>query len=181
MRKLKESEIKLRNKTQYNLERISALSSGNVRKYEFLTWKDILPEKDLLEKTDTIKRFEYLPLGRELKAETDNAKKLYQKFDTYEFDRIIKKEKTMFEKYNRSNLIDDSKYSFYPYYNIKNVNSLSLTSKYSILFLFSSESRWFVGLKLIQLKQQKTQLSHIILAKNLKPVLCRVIKFLNWK
>ena len=57
MRKLKESVIKLRNKTQYNLERISALSSGNVRKYEFLTWKDILPEKDLLEKTDTIKRF----------------------------------------------------------------------------------------------------------------------------
>ena len=181
MRKLKESEIKLRNKTQYNLERISALSSGNVRKYEFLTWKDILPEKDLLEKTDTIKRFEYLPLSRELKAETDNAKKLYQKFDTYEFDRIIKKEKTMFEKYNRSNLIDDSKYSFYPYYNIKNVNSLSLTSKYLILFSFSSESRWFVGLKLIQPEQQKTQLSHIILAKNLKPVLCRVIKTLNWK
>ena len=87
----------------------------------------------------------------------------------------------MFEKYNRSNLIDDSKYSFYPYYNIKNVNSLSLTSKYSILFSFSSESKWFVGLKLIQLEQQKTQLSHIILAKNLKPVLCRVIKFLNWK
>ena len=42
----------------------------------------------------------------------------------------------------------------------------------SVLFLL----RWLVGLKLIQLEQQKTQLPFIILAKNLKPVLCRVIK-----
>ena len=32
------------------------------------------------------------------------------------------------------------------------------------------------GLKLIQLEQQKTQLPLIILAKKLKPILCRVIK-----
>ena len=42
------------NNAQYNLDRqtakISALSSGNVSKYEFLTGKDVLPEKDLLEK-----------------------------------------------------------------------------------------------------------------------------------
>ena len=42
------------NKAQYNLDRQTAkssvLSSGNVSKYEFLTGKDILPEKDLLEK-----------------------------------------------------------------------------------------------------------------------------------
>ena len=40
------------NKGQYNLDRqtISALSSGNVGKYEVLTVKDCLPEKDLLEK-----------------------------------------------------------------------------------------------------------------------------------
>ena len=36
--------------------------------------------------------------------------------------------------------------------------------------------RWLIGLKLIQLKQQKTQLPFIILAKKLKPVLCRVMK-----
>ena len=40
--------------------KISALSSGNVSKYEFLTGKDVLLEKDLLEKAATIKRFEYL-------------------------------------------------------------------------------------------------------------------------
>ena len=37
------------NKAQYNLDRqtakTSALSSGNVSKYEFLTGKDVLPEK----------------------------------------------------------------------------------------------------------------------------------------
>ena len=47
------------NKAQYDLNRetakISALSSGNVGKYEFLTGKDVLPEKELLEKATTIK------------------------------------------------------------------------------------------------------------------------------
>ena len=42
-----------RNKAQYNLDRqnakISALSSGNVSKYEFLTGKDVLLEKDVLD------------------------------------------------------------------------------------------------------------------------------------
>ena len=37
------------NKAQYNLDRqtakVSALSSGNVSKYEFLSGKDVLPEK----------------------------------------------------------------------------------------------------------------------------------------
>ena len=41
------------NKTQYSLERqtasISALSSGNVGKYEFLTGKYVLPEKNFQE------------------------------------------------------------------------------------------------------------------------------------
>ena len=47
------------NKAQYNLDghtvKISAILSGNVRKYEFLTVKDILPEKDMLEKAATVK------------------------------------------------------------------------------------------------------------------------------
>ena len=94
------------NKAQYDLDRqtakISALSSGNVSKYEFLTGKDVLPKKDLLEKAATMKRFEYSPLGKELKAQTDIAKKKYQKLeDTYEFDKIIKKEKPTFKKYNQ--------------------------------------------------------------------------------
>ena len=59
------------NKAQYNLGRqtvkISALLSGNVSKYEFLTGKGVLPEKELLEKASTMKRFECFPLGKELK------------------------------------------------------------------------------------------------------------------
>ena len=35
---------------------------------------------------------------------------------------------------------------------------------------------WVVGLKLIQLEQQKAQLLLSILAKSLKPIPCRVIK-----
>ena len=57
------------NKAQYNSDKqtakISGLSSGNVSKYEFLTSKDVLPEKDLLGKAATMKRFEYSPLGKE--------------------------------------------------------------------------------------------------------------------
>ena len=54
-------------KDQFNLDRktpkISALSLGNVSKYEFLTGKDVLPEKDLLQKAVKIKRFEYSSLS----------------------------------------------------------------------------------------------------------------------
>ena len=63
------------NKAQYDLDRkiakIPALSSGNVSKYEFLTGKNVLPEKNLLEKVATMKRSEYSPLDKELKAQTD--------------------------------------------------------------------------------------------------------------
>ena len=59
-----------------------------------MTGKDVLPERDLLEKTATIKRFENSLLGSDLKKQTDIAEKQYKKLNnTYEFDRI-KKEKT---------------------------------------------------------------------------------------
>ena len=94
------------NKPQYYLDRqtakISALSSGNVSKQEFLTGKDVLPEKDLLEKATTMKGFEYL--------------KQYQKVDnTFVFDKIIKKEKPTLENYRKSNLLYDANQSFYRY------------------------------------------------------------------
>ena len=49
------------------IEKIAALSLGNVGKYEFLTSENILSEKRLLKKAATIKMFEYSPLGNELK------------------------------------------------------------------------------------------------------------------
>ena len=52
------------NKAQYDSDRqtakISALSSGNVSKYEFLTGKDVLSEK-----AATMKIFESSPLGKD--------------------------------------------------------------------------------------------------------------------
>ena len=48
----------LQSKAQYNIDRqttkISALTSGNVNKFKFLTGKNVLPEKDWLEKVVTI-------------------------------------------------------------------------------------------------------------------------------
>ena len=84
--KIKATKNKIeQNKAQYDLDRqtskISVLSAGNVSKYEFLTGKDILPEKDLLKKAAAMKRFEYSPLGKELKARTDISKKQYQVLD----------------------------------------------------------------------------------------------------
>ena len=76
-------EIKtLNNKIEHNKAQsdrqaanIFALSSENVRKYEFLTDEDVLPELDLLEKVATTKRFEYSSLGSDLKKQPDIAKK----------------------------------------------------------------------------------------------------------
>ena len=87
-----------------------------------------------------MERFDYLPLGKELKALTDIANKLYHKLEnTFEFDKTIKKEKPTLKKYNRSNLIYNSKHSFYECYNIKNFNSLPLTSKYPFLLSFYND------------------------------------------
>ena len=62
-----------------------------VSKYMLLTGKDVLPEKYLLEKTATTKRFEYWPLGKELRAQTNIAEKQYQKLDNiFVFDKIFK-------------------------------------------------------------------------------------------
>ena len=44
------------------------------------------------EKRNSIKRFDYSPLGKELKAKTDISKKQYQKLDnTCDSDKITKK------------------------------------------------------------------------------------------
>ena len=70
------------NKVRYYLDRqtakISALLSENVSKYEFLTGKDSLLEKDLLEKAVALKRCEYSLWDKELKAQTKVAEKQYQ-------------------------------------------------------------------------------------------------------
>ena len=62
-KKIKTVDNKIKQKkSQYNLDRktdkTSALLWGNVSRYECLTGKYILPEKDLLEKAAIMKRFD---------------------------------------------------------------------------------------------------------------------------
>ena len=71
---------------------IPALSTENVSKYEFLTCQDVLPKIKVLEKASSIKRFEYLPIGKELKAQTSATKKQCQKLDKV-FESNEKEEK----------------------------------------------------------------------------------------
>ena len=75
---MKTTDNKIEQKNaQYSLDRqtakISALSTRNVVKYNLLTGEDILLEKILLEKAASIKRFEYSPLGSEMKKQTGIA------------------------------------------------------------------------------------------------------------
>ena len=57
-----------------------------------MTGKDVLPEKDLLEKVATKKRYEYLSLGKQLKSETVIAKMKKEELDkNLLLKRIIKK------------------------------------------------------------------------------------------
>ena len=82
-----------------------------------------------------------------MKTQIDIAKKQYQKLhDIYEFDKIIKEEKPAFKKYNRLNLIYNSKCNFYEYY-IINLNSLSLRSKYKVLTSSYNKLNKFYSLK----------------------------------
>ena len=117
------------------------MSSEYVIKYELFLGKDIFPKKDLLEKIVEIKIFKYLPLGKELNAETDIAEKQYQKLDdTYKLDKIIEKENPTFKKYNKSNLIYYSNYSIFKYYrNIKKSDNLSFKSMCSFLISFIND------------------------------------------
>ena len=53
-----------------------------------------------------------MPLGKELKAQTDIVKKQFQKREnTFEFYEIFKKEEPTFKDYNQPNLIYNKKYN----------------------------------------------------------------------
>ena len=76
---IKIEQIKAQCSLDKQTAKISALSPGNVAKYEFLTGEDILPENTLLEKAGTIKIFEYWTLGSELENKTRITKDQYQR------------------------------------------------------------------------------------------------------
>ena len=81
-----------------------------------------------------MKRFEYSPLGEELKKQTSVAEKQYQKLDnTYESDKKIEKQKPTLENYSKLDLLYDGNHSFYKYYRDRK-NLITFLSDQSILF-----------------------------------------------
>ena len=79
----------------------------------------------MLEETVTIEIFQYSPLGKELKAQTNIAKKQSHKSDNT---------KSILNKYSKSDVIYKGNNSFYKYfcYN-KKFDNLSFKSKHSFL------------------------------------------------
>ena len=94
----------------------------------------------MLEKAVTIKRVDYSPLGKELTAQTDLAKKEYQGLgkafisnmvDKYLNELLIKKEKSTFKEYNKLNLTYN-RLSFYSHSDYEKFYSLSLNENIQI-------------------------------------------------
>ena len=59
-----------------------------------MTGKDVLREKDLLEKAAVIKRFEYSPSSKKLKKQISVSKKQYQQFDNAFESNKMEEDKT---------------------------------------------------------------------------------------
>ena len=85
----------------------------------------VLPEKGLLEKTTTNKRFKYLQWGSEMKKWTSFTEIRYQKFD----DPTI-------NKYSRSNPIYNPDFSFHEFSDTSKFERICFESKFSRLTEF---------------------------------------------
>ena len=83
-----------------------------------------------------MKRFEYSPLERDLKVQTDIVKKQYQKLEnTFELKKMIKK-----ENYGKSNLKYDAYHNFSRYYHDRKKNDkFPFKSKNSFLNEFCDD------------------------------------------
>ena len=86
-----------------------------------MTGKDVLPEKDLLEKAVMMQRSEYSPLGKELKKQASIAEKQYQDFDVFNHDE--KEEPLKIEKEeplttDDLSLFYNNKYTFSEFKNV---------------------------------------------------------------
>ena len=95
-------------------------------------------------KAATMKRFEYSPLCKKLKAQPDFEKKQYEALD--KIDETINKKPTL-KNYGKSNLKYDGNYGFCKYGDIKKFDKSSLKSKHSFLANFFYDLDKFTKLK----------------------------------
>ena len=128
------------NETQYDLDReaakISALSSNNLDKYEYLTGEDLSLKPGTVEQV----KFEYSPLGRIFNkgvSEEDKKEGILKRLENIKnknnellntFSTTNKASKNEINIQSK-NLIYDSKHSFVKYKDI-DINELSLDSTY---------------------------------------------------
>ena len=138
------------NETQYDLDReaskISALSSNNLDKYEYLAGKDLGLMPSTVEQT----KFEYSALGKisnkglneedrkegllkRLEKIKDKNEELLNKFNT------INKASNKKTNIQNKNLTCDGKHSFVKYKDIEDIKELSLDSMYKKLNKFKDE------------------------------------------
>ena len=88
-----------------------------------------------------MKRFEYSPLGKELKARTCDEEKQYQKLDKV-FESNKKGEKILKSR-AESNLVYSKDFTFYKYHNINEVAKLFSYSKQNDLAEFKDTLKTF--------------------------------------
>ena len=100
-----------------------------------MTGKDVLSEKDLLEKAAAMKRFEYSSLGKELKKETSATEKQYQSsYKVFNHDKKeepvkIKKEGPLTTE--ELSLLYNNKYSFIEFKSVGKYMHDSFVSRYN--------------------------------------------------
>ena len=138
------------NEAQYDLDReaakISALSSNNLNKYEYLTGEDLNLKPSTVEQA----KFEYSPLGKIFNkglSEEDRKEGLLKRLENIKdkneellnaFSTTNKASKNKINIQSK-NLIYDSKHSFVKYKDIDDIKELSLDSMYKKLNNFNDE------------------------------------------
>ena len=146
-----------------------------------MTGKDVLLENDLLEKAAASKRFEYSPLGKELKKQTSVAEKWYQKFNSAFESNKNEEDKTKKVEARSSNLVYHNYFIFYKYHKINECVKHSLDSKLNDLKEFKKKLELFYHDTAEIKPNNKEQIRH--LKKKRKVVLTKAHelydKFLN--
>ena len=132
--KIPDDKIKV-NKAQYDLDRetakISALSSGELEKYEYLTGEDLGYKPKVFEKV----KFQYFSLGETLKTNAQTKT-----------DKIVKKDK------GDKHLIHNQQHSFAKFKDVSDFKEMSLDSMHERLHDFHKK---LLSLKvLIQRRKQ---------------------------
>ena len=116
--KILDDKIKA-NKAQYDLDReaakISAFSSGELEKYEYLTGEDLGYKPKVIEKV----KFQYSPLGEALKNN-----------DKTKTEKVLKKDK------GEKHLVYNQQHSFAKFKDINDLKEISLDSMHKRLHDF---------------------------------------------